>query len=424
MLARWFLVSLPAPPRRAGAPSSAVGLIALLLPACAASYEGALGYRARHAALAGDAAAFDALMEEAAGVLPGSPLDNPKRTVLTHFLDLAGSDLFFPMIEAWTEKGWVPEAMTCAIHRARFRGTLERDPAEAERAAGVCVDRARAAALDGDRSWEIEACLDEAPFLTRTSTAAVWPYVELASLSTEPFGLRAGLLSGLTKLYLQDPATLRVNDPSLSREESIRRARARLDPLSARFRQIIGRLVHDSELPLLAGATAFGALELERVHLALGESLAGRYATSELPAESDLAWGWVRAMKAKKRIPRLENLGLWDRRREPAGDAYWYLCARAPVARADGTLGVEAAVVLALERSADPEALRRAHCPVLGPAEPLPSLHGPFPLAEVARGTVTASISAARGAPVSVHVARRVMPPRATKTVPNPNAVD
>ena len=51
--------------------------------------------------------------------------------MLTHFLDLAGDPLFFPYIEDWMAKGWVSDTMTCAIHRARFRSTREKDPEDA-----------------------------------------------------------------------------------------------------------------------------------------------------------------------------------------------------------------------------------------------------------------------------------------------------
>src|SRR5687768_3022809 len=101
-------------------------LFAATQMACVSSYTSALGYRARQAVLRGDVQAFDELMEEAADTLPRHPYDNPKRTVLTHFLDFGGSDLFFPMIEKWRAKDWISDNMTCAIHRARYRGVVDK----------------------------------------------------------------------------------------------------------------------------------------------------------------------------------------------------------------------------------------------------------------------------------------------------------
>src|SRR5690348_4492377 len=106
-------------------------LLTIVTEACVARYTSKLGYRARQAVLQEDVAAFDGLMAEAAQTPPSSPMDNPTRTVLSHFLDLGAGDRYFAMIESWFAKGWVSDNMTCAIQQGRYRGVRGKDPAEA-----------------------------------------------------------------------------------------------------------------------------------------------------------------------------------------------------------------------------------------------------------------------------------------------------
>lgn len=352
------------------------------------SYTSALGYRARQAVLTGDIQVFDRLMAEAADTLPTHPRDNPKRTVLTHFLDFGGDPRFYAMIEAWKEKGWVSENMECAIQRARYRGTIDQNPEEADRAADACVALAREAAPDPERRWVLEACLDDAPFLTMTSTVAIARYIEVASDPSEPILLRSTLLDGMTHVFLQDPATLVTNDPKISKKEAVRHSRQQLEETEARFIAIVRAVQPTMDPGLISGATSFAALELERVSLAHGRSFIGRFATVDSPDDNDLAWGWVRSMKVKKRSARLEALGMWNRKREPEHDAYWYVCADEKGAKRD------AVTVLAEKAALDAEALRLSECSTSSGAPPLPKLFGPYPLEVSARMAVTSSTSA------------------------------
>lgn len=361
-------------------------IAALLASGCVAHYEDALGYRARQAALRRDVPAFRALMAEAADTLPSHPYDNPKKTVLTHFLDLGGEDAFFDVIEEWRAKEWVSEYMTCAIHRARFRGTQDSDPEEAARAAEVCIDQARSAADAGDRSWELEVCLEEAPFLVQTSTPALAPYLRIAADPTEPRAFRRGMVSGMTHLYVMDAFTRRANEPSLD----VARARAlterAVSEVGARLRSILDVLGVAMDTALLAAGSAFGASELERVSLSQQESFIGTFADSDVAEEQDLAWAWVRAMKSRDQDRRLSRLSLWDRRREPKGDAYWYLCSKQTVDPVFSVADVRAISVRATERVADPAAF----APLCVGYD---SLAGPYPLEATARGTLTASVA-------------------------------
>src|SRR5215813_11637354 len=118
--------------------------------------------------------------------------------------------------------------MTCAIHRARYRGVAEKNPEAADLSADVCLDEARKGAADPDRRWAIEACLDEAPFLTLDSTVALSRYIALASDSTEAFLFREGLIRGMTTAYVQDPGILRANDPTMPKATAIEKAEAQL----------------------------------------------------------------------------------------------------------------------------------------------------------------------------------------------------
>ncbi|MEQ9496554.1 MAG: hypothetical protein RIT81_06840 [Deltaproteobacteria bacterium] len=358
----------------------------LLSTGCVAHYEDALGYRARQATLRRDVPAFSELMAEAADTLPSHPYDNPKKTVLTHFLDLAGEPGFFEMIDAWRKREWVSEYMTCAIHRARYRGMRDKDFEEATRAANVCIDQARSAAYAGDRSWELEVCLEEAPFLTETSTATLRPYLLLAADATEPRVFRKGVVSGMTHLYVMDAYTRRANDPSLDAAGALAQTERAVGEVGTRLRSILDVLRIAMDTTLLAAGSAFGASELERVSLSLGESFIGTFADSDIAEAQDLAWAWVRSMKVRERDRRLSRLSLWDRRREPKSDAYWYLCSKKRVDEVFSVADVRAVSVRATQRVEDPEAFA-----------PLcvgyPSLAGPYPLEATARGTLTASVA-------------------------------
>ena len=119
------------------------GLLLLLFGSGCLGYTSALGFRARQAVMRNDAAAFKDLMEEAADTLPAGPLDNPEKTVLTHFLDLAQDPLFFPMVEEWMAKGWIGDDMTCAVFRAHYKAEIDRHPEAAQKSAARASDRAR-----------------------------------------------------------------------------------------------------------------------------------------------------------------------------------------------------------------------------------------------------------------------------------------
>lgn len=356
---------------------------------CVASYQDALGYRARRAALRGDVEAFEGLMAEASEEKPRSPLLKPQRTVLTHFLDLAGDPRFFATIERWRAKGWVSDNLTCAIHRARFRHTRASDPDQAQRAAQVCLDRARAAAYSGERSWEIEACLDEAPFLTVTSTVDLQPYLEVVADAAEPRAVRRALLDGMTKLYLQDVNIRATNAPDLPRAGHRARAQAQREAVEARLLALLSPLEGHLDTALLAAGTDFGALELERASLTEGTSFLWRYALATGDPEAvDLVFAWVRSMKRRQKNLRLTSLGLWNRKLEPGRDAYWYAClARPRIEPAFGSARVQVAPLRSIERK---DAAAKATCDKLGPGR---SLLGPFPMKATLRGSVTASVT-------------------------------
>ncbi len=366
-------------------------------------YTSALGFRARRAVLEDDAARFEDLMEEAADTTPAGPLDNPKLTVLTHFLDLAGDPLFFPYIEDWMAKGWVSDTMTCAIHRARFRAMREKDPAEADRAADVCIRRARHAATDPELSWEVERCLEEAPFLVDTSTTGLVPYLKMVAEPTEPVKFRYGLLDGMTRVYISSPARIASNDPSLSREEASQIAREHVARQVERLDFIIESVRPFVDATLLASSTARGVLEVESVSVALGTSYVGRYATSREPYYRDVAWGWLRAQKNRKRVNRIAALGLYNRANETRKDVYWYICSRhggdENAKSGAGVLGplnvVEAISIRKKQPVEDMDALRTSVC--VDDGEAYPNISGPYPLEATGRGSVTASVAASLG---------------------------
>jgi hypothetical protein len=376
-----------------------VAVVLLLASSGCIGYRSALGFRARRAVLEDDAARFEDLMEEAADTTPAGPLDNPKLTVLTHFLDLAGDPLFFPYIEDWMAKGWVSDTMTCAIHRARFRSMRDKDPAEADRAAQVCIKRARHAATDPELQWEVDRCLEEAPFLVDTSTTALVPYLRMVAEPTEPVKFRYGLLDGMTRVYISSPSRIASNDSSLTREEAAEIARGHVDKQVQRLDFIIAAVRPYVNATLLASSTARGVLEVENVSVALGKSYIGKFATSDDPYERDVAWAWVRTQKNRKKVNRIAALGLYNRAKETRKDVYWYFCSRRGGDEAAksgaGVLGplnmIEAISIRRKEAVDDVEALRAEVC------ADYPTIGGPYPLEATGRGTVTASVAEALG---------------------------
>ncbi|MBK8014998.1 MAG: hypothetical protein IPK13_27075 [Deltaproteobacteria bacterium] len=303
------------------------GFLPLLgLAAGCRHYHDALGYQARQAALSGDVAAFERLMARAAETMPEFPRDNPKRTVASHFLALGGHDAFMPTIHRWLERGWVSDRMLCAIHRARYRGLATKNPDEALESADTCIARARAAAEDPERSWEVEACLDGAPFLAETSTSALGPMLAQAVDPLAPLSFRSAMLKAMTFRFISDLPTRLVNDPHVERPQAMRDTARDVMAARRRFEAILSMLESISDESLLARATAPAALEIERASQSIGAPFLADYALSETPFQRDLAWAWVRAMKPKKENPRLASLGIWNRRREPLTDAGWFVC--------------------------------------------------------------------------------------------------
>jgi hypothetical protein len=185
--------------------------------------------------LQNDVEAFPDLMEEAAETSPKGPRDNPKKTVLTHFLDLAADPRFFPYIEEWRKKGWVEDDMICSIHRAHHRATRDSDPKAAARSVNVCLNVARAAARETERSWQVKDCLEEAAFLAETSTQALVPFLRLVADPTEPLRFRAGLLDGMTRIPLSSPERRLANDSALTREQAFAAAEKDLRGVESRF---------------------------------------------------------------------------------------------------------------------------------------------------------------------------------------------
>lgn len=366
-----------------------LAVILAFLPGCVSSYTEALGYRARQAALQNDVEAFEPLMAEAASAEKVDMMHMPKRTVLTHFLDLAGDDRFFPTIEGWRAKGWVSDNLTCAIHRARYRHAA--DPAEARRSADVCVERARSAAYGTGRAWEVEACLESAPFLTQTSTAALTPYLRVAADPAEPRALRWAILDGMSRRYLQETSRRAVNDPDVPRVVHRAAAEAQAEATAARLVALLTALEGAVDPALLASGTAYGALELERAATTRQDSFVWRWALADgAPDRADLAYGWVRTLKSRELDRRLESLGLWNRNVEPERDGFWYACLQVEVDRAFGAARVRARPLLATSR-ADPAAVA-ARC---GARRPF----GPLPLKAMLRGAVTASVAATANVP-------------------------
>lgn len=348
-----------------------MGLLAASLLGCAHEpWRDAVGYRARQAALRGDVGAFDGIMADAAKEEPKSPIHDPKRTVLVHFLDLAGAPGFEETIARWEAKGFIADPMTCAIERARWRALHEDDPRVAEAAAATSLDRARAAASDPARAWELEACLGGARFLTESSTRASAELVGIVRDPAEPLAFRRAVLEGLAEIRLDSVPGLSKTpeDEARARTERVQALLSEADRLD----RLIA-LVRTGTVPenLVTAATAVGALRLERALVPLGASYLARHASGP----SDLAWAWVRGMKARAPIPDLEPLGLWREALEGTGDAFWYLCPLSEEVTEAAGLGPVRMVRVRTVRAEAP----------LAPPEPCPDARGPFPLEATAR---------------------------------------
>lgn len=384
-------------------------LLALLSCSCGLGYSSALGFRARQAVLARDINAFPPLMNEAAETLPKGPLDNPKRTVLTHFLDFADDPKFFPIIEDWKSKGWVAEDMVCSIHRAHARLLWEKDRDEAWKSVEMCLSTAREAARSAEKSWQVSDCLEDATFLTQTATTALVPFVERVADPTEPLKFRVALLDGMTRIPVSSADKRQMNDHTLPREQAIAEAEAQLHGVETRFEWIISSSKTSLEPGLLASGSAIGAMEIEEASLGLGRSYVGRYAISENPDDNDLAWAWIRVMKTKKKNPSLSALGIWDRSKETKEDVYWYFCARPATGTASGPAVVDAISVRAKERAGDIDALRAAQCVDKKTSEVYPKIYGPFPLESVGRGAVSTLMKDENGKRTAVVLKRRIL---------------
>jgi hypothetical protein len=375
-------------------------------------YQREFGFRAHQAVLKHDVQAFEELMEEAASATPKGPHDNPKQTVLTHFLDLAGDPSFFPHIDAWRQKGWVGEEMKCSIHRAHYRATKQSDPAAAWTSVEVCLDTARAASTTAEKSWQVADCLEEASFLTQTATAALVPFMKLVADPNEPLKFRVALLDGMTNIPVAGARRHKDNDSSLTAEQAEEKVDRDLAHLTPRLDWIIAAARPFLDVSLLASGTARGAMQIEYAAGSTGKSFVGRYAQSANPEDGDLAWGWVRAMKNKKPVPDLSGLGIWNRERETKDDVYWYICTRpGKTSTAAAALGpvtaIDAISVRAKERLASADTVRTSECTDKPNEEPYPSIAGPYPAESIARSAASDEISRRRGGERAAIVLRR-----------------
>jgi len=387
-------------------------LAILVTLACASGcvtvgYEGALGYRSRNAAEQQDAQAFVELMEEASEAEPKSRLDNPKKTVLTHFLDLAKDPAYLQTIDAWNAKGWIDEDMICPVYRAHFGAHAQSSPKQAQASAQLCLQRARAASLAKDRAWEVDLCLMGAPFFTKTSTPTLQPYLQMATSPDEPEPFRRAMLKGLTFREDFSPrerwgvtSTLTPDAQKLFTHRQARQWQRRLTWL-------LDTLQDKVPATELAIASARGVMEVEQVMNSRGQSFVARYAASEDPVRRQWAWAWVRALKHAEPVDHLGGLGIWDRGREPSGDAYWYICHGPAVLNEGGVLGpryvAEARSLQSQVRLAGgPDA------PAMACAAPEQQI-GPFPLEQIARAVAVQQLKASlpTGARVIVRITTR-----------------
>lgn len=339
----------------------------LSLAACAHGDD--LGRRARRAADRGQLSAFDSLMSEARQRSTRSTLAAPERTVFTHFLALAGHPGFPSALERFRERGWIPVDQECSIARARHRALHPSDPAGAEEAARSAVELARASAPHPSHAWVLKACLQDALFLTETSTTALEPWLMVVADPAEPAPLRQALLQGMTVRWLLDPARQRQLRLGLSPKEAEEMARAEFERERARFIAVLEAGALAADPPTLASGTAVGALELERLAGTVGRGFLDEFAGPSAPQHRiDLAEAWLLGLSSGPRHPRLDVLGLWRSDYRPR--VRWFACLDQP------TKGRARAIA-----SVSGSAPNRAACP---PA----SLKGPFWLLHTMAQTV------------------------------------
>ncbi len=369
-------------------------------------YEDALGYRSRRAAQAHDATAFSALMAEAAETEPKSRLDNPKKTVLTHFLDLAATPQFLQTIDGWHQQGWVDADMICPVYRAHFQAHFESAPQAAAHSAEVCLARALDAAQAPVRQWELDLCLLESPVLVKTATSSLQPYLKLALDTTQPKALRRTLLKALTFRERFGPRA-RWGQTSTQTPDARRlQARTEAQTWRRRLTWVLARLADKVDASELAIASARGALEVEQVATSFGSSFIAEYAMNADAQRRAWAWAWVRVLKAVKPIKHLEGLGLWDRGREPAGDAYWYVC-HDEAEKKRTALGVRAIAQGLSVRSLQPEGSGPGLNKICANYA---YIQGPYPLERSARVHATERLRARIGADAHVvlHIQNRM----------------
>ena len=366
--------------------------------------QSALGFRARRAVLENRFEAFDDLMKEASEATPTGPLDNPTKTVLTHFLDFAGDPRFLTRIADYRASGWIPDEMFCAIRRAHFAAVQSHDPEAAWVSAQLCFKRARKAATEPDRGWEVEACLAEAPFLIQTSTAVAGVWLAHAAHPAEPEVLRLALLDGLTRVDLSGPPVRWGVDPPSSGETRrawlVKQAQRQTDRLRWVFTELQERNV---PVPFAAAATARGVLEIESILAGLGDSFIADYAAHPDTYPQQLAWAWTAAMKRRPPHPSIEPLGVWDRHREPPGPAFWYVC------RPDSRLFREPSrtesrepIPITSVRLAERAPRHHVHT-TFCPATSISNILGPFPLEIIATTAMRRALADA-GAPRPIQV--------------------
>lgn len=374
-------------------------------------YQDALGYRSRRAAEAKDAAAFVELMQQASEADPNSALDNPKKTVLTHFLDLADSPQFLATVDDWNRRGWVDEDMICPVYRAHFAAHFQSDPEAAASSAAICEARARAASHNEARAWEVDLCLLESPVFTRTSTESLGRYLQQATDPQEPEAYRQALLKALTFREHFGPRERWGVPSTLSPEAERAQAREGAEAWRRRLAWLLEALSPAVPTPELAIASARGVMEVEQVMLSHGQSFVATYADSPDPTQQALAWAWVRALKRQPPVDHLAGLGIWDRGREPVKDAYWYLCHGPAVLKPGGALGPRYVAPAVSMRSGQAlEGLDRSR-PLGGECQGFeaPAILGPYPLEQIARARAVAQLkdTLPEGSRVVLQIRRR-----------------
>jgi hypothetical protein len=369
-------------------------------------YEHAIGYRSRRAAQSHNAAAFTDLMQEAAEAEPKSHLDNPKKTVLTHFLDLAASPQFLATVDRWNQQGWVDADMVCPVYRAHFKAHFKSDPKAAARSAQTCLTRALDAAQSPVRQWEIDLCLLESPVLVQTATASLGPYLDLALDPDRPEPFRRTLLKALTFREQFGPRARWGQTSTLTPDAHRLRARSEGETWQRRLTWVLEQFQGKVPADELSTASARGALEVEQVATSFGASFIADYAQSPSAQHRSWAWGWVRTLKAQPPIEHLGGLGLWDRGREPAGDTYWYVCHGEPD-RKQNALGTRFIAQGISVRATRPDPVLTEICARYS------HVLGPYPLERTARAHAAQRLSARLGTQrkVVLRIQRRMNAP-------------